>query len=199
MRGFSSIGAVLTISLVGVVTAWSQPAGGLSDPTGDWITAKGYAHIRIVDCGGKWWGVVSSEARPGGIDNKNPDRSLRGRPTLGMPILLGMAQTKANRWEGQIYNSQDGNTYSASISLRDPNTLQVEGCFLSVLCGGEYWTRATPSAAIQIPPNTRPLASKQKITKPPNSNSPNETESDIATEPDADVCLGLAGSPGFAH
>ena len=78
--------------------------------------AKQYARIKIVDCDGRLWGVVAWEAQPG-IDNKNPDRALRSRPTLGMPILLGMTPTKTNQWDGQIYNSQDGHTYSANISL----------------------------------------------------------------------------------
>ena len=47
----------------------------------------------------------------------------------------------SNQWEGQIYNSEDGNTYSASITLSDPNTLRVQGCVLGFLCGGENWTR----------------------------------------------------------
>jgi uncharacterized protein (DUF2147 family) len=199
MRGISSISAGLAMLLIGAVTAWSQPAGGPPDPTGEWVTAKGYAHIRIVDCGGKLWGAVTSEARPGGIDNKNPDRNLKGRPILGMPILLGMVQTKANRWDGQIYNSQDGNTYSASISLKNPDTLKVEGCFLSVLCGGEDWTRVAPSPVAQMPPNARSATSKQKNPNPPNSNRQNVTGGDIATESDSDVCLGLASLPGFTH
>ena len=32
---------------------------------------------------------------------RNPDPKLRNRPTLGMPILIDMAPTKPNKWEGQ--------------------------------------------------------------------------------------------------
>ncbi len=119
------------------------------DAVGEWLVAKEIARIRIADCGGRLWGVVSWEARPG-VDNKNPNQQLRGRPTLGMPVLLGMAQTKANKWEGKIYNSEDGNTYSANITLLDPSTLKVQGCFLGFLCGGENWTRVEPETSKRV-------------------------------------------------
>ena len=58
-----------------------------------------------------------------------------------MPILLDMTPTKPNKWDGQVYNSKNGKTYSANISLFDPNTLRIQGCVLGFLCGGENWTR----------------------------------------------------------
>ncbi len=96
--------------------ASAQPARTPTDPTGEWLVAKQVARIKIADCDGRLWGVVAWEAQPGGIDKKNPDPNLRSRPTLGMPILLGMTPSKGNRWDGQIYNSEDGHTYSANIS-----------------------------------------------------------------------------------
>ncbi|HEY5217132.1 MAG TPA: DUF2147 domain-containing protein [Pseudolabrys sp.] len=70
-----------------------------------------------------------------------------------MPILLGMTRSNLNQWDGQIYNSEDGNTYSANISLLNPSTLKVQGCFLGFLCGGENWSRVeTPPEPIPLPP-----------------------------------------------
>src|SRR2546430_10467084 len=74
-------------------------------PMGEWLVAERTARINIADCGGALWGVVSWEADPGGVDDKNPDTAKRGRPTLGMPILLGMKASGVNQWAGQIYNS----------------------------------------------------------------------------------------------
>jgi uncharacterized protein (DUF2147 family) len=162
------------------------------DPIGEWTVAKQVARIKIADCDGRLWGVVSWEAKPG-IDQKNPDPSLKSRPTLGMPILLGMAPGKAspgkpNKWEGEIYNSEDGHTYSASISLVDPNTLRVQGCFLGFLCGGENWTRFDPPAAAPPPP-------QRPATK--SSNSRKTTGS--TAEPTDDVCSRALGSSGLSH
>jgi len=58
---------------------------------------------------------------------------------------LGMEASGANRWTGAIYNSDNGKTYSGGLTLINPDLLRVRGCILFILCGGENWTRATPS------------------------------------------------------
>lgn len=91
------------------------------------------------------WGVVSWEKEPGGRDTHNPDASKRNRPTLGMPILLDMKKKPgADQWEGHVYNAKDGQTYSSTITPTDPNHLEIQGCVLGFLCGGETWTRVGP-------------------------------------------------------
>jgi uncharacterized protein (DUF2147 family) len=119
-------------------------APALADPTGQWLVAKRYAKIDIVKCDRLYWGIVTWESRVGGVDRNNPDPAKRMRPTVGMPILLAMRQTERNRWEGKIYNSEDGKTYSSNISLLDRDTLKVQGCVMGFLCGGENWTRVKP-------------------------------------------------------
>jgi hypothetical protein len=57
--------------------------------TGEWADEDGLAHIRIENCGGRFWGAVSWEKEPG-IDSKNPDSAKRGLPTLVMPVFLAM-------------------------------------------------------------------------------------------------------------
>ncbi len=140
-----------------VILAAGVPATAAPEPTGEWLVAKGIARIRIVNCGSALWGVVAWEKRAD-TDRNNPDPRLRSRPTLGMPILLGMKPAEANRWEGEIYNSQDGKTYQANISLRGTNVLQVRGCVMGFLCGGEDWSRVKPedSTATAKPPE-RPV------------------------------------------
>ena len=164
----------------------AQPARSPTGPTGEWLVAKQLARIKIADCDGRLWGVVAWEAQPGGVDKKNPDPNLRSRPTLGMPILLGMTPSKDNRWDGQIYNSEDGHTYSANITMVDPNTLRVQGCFLGFLCGGENWTRfetADVTASTQRP--SKPPAKKTAAAPPP--------------DPSEDVCSKTPASTGFSH
>ena len=111
-----------------------------ANPTGDWLVSDGVAHIRVVDCGGRMWGIVAWEKEPG-TDQNNPDPAKRTRPTLGMPIILGMQPAQTNRWEGEIYNAENGKTYSGRIILTGPDTLRIEGCILGFLCGGQDWTR----------------------------------------------------------
>ena len=174
--------------LIANSAALAQPNIPAPGATGEWLVAKQYARIKIADCDGKLWGVVAWEAQPG-VDSKNPDPNLRTRPTLGMPILLGMTPSQSNRWDGQIYNSQDGHTYSASISLLDPNTLRVQGCFLGFLCGGENWTRVNTQDAPATPPTQRTPA------KQPN----NRKTTGSQAQPSDDVCLLALGSAGLTH
>jgi uncharacterized protein (DUF2147 family) len=185
------------IPLASVLTLWLLAAGGAvaqqaavapnPDPTGEWMTEKRYATIRIADCDGHLWGVVASETTPS-LDFRNPDPKLRQRTTLGLPVLLSMTRTKPNKWEGKIYNSQDGHTYSASISLANANMLRVEGCFLGFLCGGEDWTRVEPMDKPGNPPglNTAPFGRRQIS----DGSAPNPAEY---------VCLNVFGPAWLAH
>jgi uncharacterized protein (DUF2147 family) len=145
---------------VALVFAFVSSAMG-QDVTGEWLVREKVAAIKIENCGGQLWGLVSWEKDAGGLDSNNPDPVLRRRPTLGMPVILGMKQTAPNRWEGEIYNSQDGKTYSARIGLAQPDVLRVEGCLLGFLCGGEDWTRFQPRAPAS-PPGARRQAGGQQ-------------------------------------
>lgn len=124
-------------------------AAQAAEPLGEWRDENGKATIRIVDCNTRLWGVVASESIPGGLDSKNPDKAKRTRPMLGMPVLLNMkkADDEKDKWEGKVYNAENGKTYDASIQLKSPNALRVEGCLVWPLCGGQTWSRVDSSAA----------------------------------------------------
>src|SRR5436853_2101591 len=123
-------------------------AGGLApamalDPTGDWRVADGVANIRVAECNGSMWGVVAWEKTPGGRDKNNPDVSKQNRRTLGMPILIDMKKKPGvDQWQGQVYNAKDGQFYSSTIRPIGSDQLEIQGCVLGFLCGGETWTRA---------------------------------------------------------
>jgi uncharacterized protein (DUF2147 family) len=117
-----------------------------ADVTGDWRVADGVANIRVAQCNGSMWGVVAWEKTPGGRDIQNPDASKQSRPTLGMPILIDMKKKAgvADTWEGQVYNAKDGQLYSSTIKPAGTDQLEIQGCVLGFLCGGETWTRVGP-------------------------------------------------------
>ena len=116
-----------------------------ADPTGDWKVADGVANIRVAQCSGNMWGVVAWEKTPGGKDKNNPDASKQSRPTLGMPILIDMKKKPGvDTWEGQVYNAKDGQLYSSTIKPVGSDQLEIQGCVLGFLCGGETWTRVGP-------------------------------------------------------
>ncbi len=132
-------GIILVGGLTGLNPAFA------ADPTGDWRVADGVANIRVAQCNDSMWGVVSWEKTPGGRDENNPDVSKKNRPTLGMATLLDMKKKPGvDQWEGQVYNAKDGQLYSATITPVGTDQLEIKGCVLGFLCGGETWTRVGP-------------------------------------------------------
>ncbi len=113
------------------------------------------------------WGVVAWEKTPGGRDANNPDPARQSRPTLGMPILIDMKKKPgAEAWEGQVYNAKDGQLYSSTITPTDADHLEIKGCVLGFLCGGETWTRVGP------PIPSSPVNSMAKGTQKPIAPAP---------------------------
>ncbi len=163
LRGF-----MRTIIYTGLILTATAGAAFAADPNGDWLVEEGTAQIRIVDCNNSKWGVVAWEKIPGGIDNQNPDAFKKTRPTLGMPILLNMKKKNgSDEWEGSVYNAKNGKIYDSSIKPLAGNKLEIKGCVLGFLCGGETWTRV--GEPIPSPPPGAPKsgsAGQQKTTGP---------------------------------
>ncbi|WP_172112075.1 DUF2147 domain-containing protein [Bradyrhizobium aeschynomenes] len=156
-----------TIAYSAVVFAAGISSALAADPTGDWRVADGVANIRVAQCNGSMWGVVAWEKTPGGRDANNPDPARQSRPTLGMPILIDMKKKPgAEAWEGQVYNAKDGQLYSSTITPTDADHLEIKGCVLGFLCGGETWTRVGP------PIPSSPVNSMAKGTQKPIAPAP---------------------------
>jgi len=187
-----------------------------ADPTGDWRVADGVANIRVAQCNGSMWGAVSWEKQPGGRDENNPDVSKKNRPTLGMATLINMKKAAdAEQWEGQVYNAKDGQMYSATITPVGTDQLEIKGCVLGFLCGGETWTRVGPpiplstaNAVAKGAPKTTGAAPKAApppavaapapTTAAPKSAAAAKPGQKGATDTVGDICL-LPEIAGFAH
>lgn len=128
--------------VVGILAMLVHPAMAFAaGAEGYWWVHDKQARIRVVNCDGAIWGVISWEATPG-MDSHNPDPAKRTRPMLGVPIILDMKADGTDKWSGSIYNSAFGQTVKGSVALTSADTLQITGCVLGILCGGEDWTRA---------------------------------------------------------
>src|SRR5450759_3372164 len=190
------------------------------DPTGDWRVADGVANIRVAQCNGSMWGAVAWEQTPGGRDNHNPDVSKQNRPSLGMAILIDMKKKPGvDTWEGQVYNAKDGQFYSSTIKPLGPDQMEIQGCVLGFLCGGETWTRvagpipsspansmakgapkttgALPRAAASTGPAPAPRTTGSVNAAPKTSGQKLATAVQPA-DPVGDICL-LPEIAGFAH
>jgi uncharacterized protein (DUF2147 family) len=46
------------------------------------------------------------------------------------------------KWTGQVYNAEDGKTYSGNLTFSGGNSLQLEGCALGgLVCKKQTWTK----------------------------------------------------------
>jgi len=143
----------LRTTLIAAALLGVSPGTGLAaEPTGTWYTEEGKATVRIANCGGAMCGTIISlkeandpDTGKPKIDKNNAEASLRNRPMIGVQIVLAMKPSgTANKWAGQVYNAEDGKTYSGSLTLQDANTIKLEGCILGgLICKAATWTRAS--------------------------------------------------------
>jgi len=129
-------------NISGIFFATGLASALAADPTGDWRVADGCGQHprRRLQRQHVGRGGVGEDS--GGRDINNPDVSKRNRPTLGMPILIDMKKKAGvDQWEGQVYNAKDGQSYSSTIKPVGSDQLEIQGCMLGFLCGGETWTR----------------------------------------------------------
>jgi uncharacterized protein (DUF2147 family) len=134
------------LAALGAAPARAQAGGEVS---GIWLTQAGDAKVRVSKCGGGICGVVvwlrapidPATGKPA-VDDKNQNPVLAKRPMIGLPLFSGMEPSGPNKWSGQIYNADDGNSYASNVSVSGPDTLRVEGC-VGALCGGETWSRSS--------------------------------------------------------
>jgi uncharacterized protein (DUF2147 family) len=135
----------------------AMPAFAAS-PKGDWLVEDKTAIIRVDSCGSAMCGTIVWTKKEGGVDENNPDPAKRSRPIMGLQLLMSMKPGSDGRWDGDIYNPENGKIYSSHMWLKDDNTLRIEGCVLGFLCGGQDWTRTTMPAS--APAKRQPPAKK---------------------------------------
>jgi uncharacterized protein (DUF2147 family) len=134
------VSALMTVS-------FSKTAAA-AEALGTWYTGDKESQVRIVNCGGALCGTLvwlkepndPATGRPK-TDKHNADASKQNRPLLGVPIVLAMKPNGPGQWNGEVYNAEDGKTYSGSFTLTGPDTADLKGCVLSILCKSQTWTR----------------------------------------------------------
>lgn len=114
---------------------------------GTWLTKEGKSKVVIEPCEDKicgriiWLKEPLNDAGQPKLDKNNKREALRQRPLIGLPLLTGFVPgDKAGEFEdGDIYNPEDGKTYSSEMALREDGNLMVEGCVL-FFCKEQVWT-----------------------------------------------------------
>jgi uncharacterized protein (DUF2147 family) len=132
-----------------LVLAGSQTALA-AEPVGNWLTQTGTSRIKIADCGGALCGTIIWLKEPNDpetgkpkTDKNNSDAAKKSRPLIGVQIVLGMKPAGEGKWTGQVYNAEDGKTYSGNLTYSGGTSLQLQGCALGgLVCKSQTWTRA---------------------------------------------------------
>lgn len=150
---------VAVLALLSMGTARAQAPAIIE---GTWRTLL-LSEVTIAPCPDGFCGYLSRIVVPEGLlsgaeaeaaaamqpedffDHRNKDPALRSRPMLGLQILTLRQGGKPHVFEGEIYNPEDGNSYSGYMELLGPDAVRLNGCVLfNVICRGEDWTRVPP-------------------------------------------------------
>lgn len=126
------------------------------DIIGVWEVQTGDGHIEILRCGDTYCGSIvwlkesvyppddtcGMTGKPM-VDRENPRKEFRRRPLVGLQIMVGYIFRGNNLWdEGNIYNTENGRTYSSRISLKSRGVLELRGYIGVPLLGGStLWKR----------------------------------------------------------
>jgi uncharacterized protein (DUF2147 family) len=136
------------LAAIALIAVGAMGSALAAEPTGTWLTQGGASRIKIADCGGALCGTIVWLKEPnddGGkakTDKNNPDAAKKTKPLIGTLIVLGMKSSGAGKWAGQVYNAEDGKTYSGNLTLTGDSSLQLQGCALGgLLCKSQTWTR----------------------------------------------------------
>jgi len=136
----------MSLLIFAALLAGATGPAGADTVLGRWKTQTHNAIVEISRCGPSICGrVLSSDAlraNPAMKDAKNAAPALRNRPIQGMQMLSGFRHDGDGVWSaGQVYNAEDGKTYSGKITPVGSNQLKLRGCVFFPLCKTQTWTR----------------------------------------------------------
>jgi uncharacterized protein (DUF2147 family) len=125
-----------------LVASTAQAAPAIA---GRWVTDDRTAVILVAPCtpgATALCGWISRflvpEPAGGLLDAKNPDKALRGRKLLGVPVLTGL-KAEGNAWTGRGYGPKEGRNFDARVKVEN-GKLSVRGC-VAIICRTVVWTR----------------------------------------------------------
>ena len=131
-----------------LLIALAPVSANAADIKGAWFTEAGKARVVMQSCGSNVCGKIVWLKEPNDasgkplVDGLNKDKSLRTRPIIGLQ-LTELKAAENGSWKGEIYNPEDGKSYSAEMNLQRDGSLLITGCmFGGFLCEDQTWTPA---------------------------------------------------------
>ena len=141
-----AVSLALTLAMIASTPPWARAQN--TGILGVWWTENNKGRVEIVDCAAPKQGVCGriiwisqpndSQGRPQ-TDKANKNPNLRKRAIIGLPLFEGWRPVGVNRWKGEVYDPEEGETYDVDITLAG-DKLTLRGCVLFI-CDSDTWTR----------------------------------------------------------
>ena len=104
-------------------------AAQAADPYGTWTRNSTGSKISFYECGGNLCAKIASV------------KDQTKKDTVGKVIMTGATKSGDNTWKGDLFNTEDGKTYSGTVTLQGGG-LNLKGCALAgLVCKDETLTK----------------------------------------------------------
>lgn len=146
------VGAAFLTGLLVLAAQWSLALA--ADPQGVWLTEDKDAALTITTCGSRLCGRIiwleSATGKGGSVrkDQHNPDPAKRTQRICGLLVINDLVSSGPNTWAGNVYNPEDGKTYSGNITVLSDQALKLRAYIgLPIFGRSQTWTRVNNQAA----------------------------------------------------
>jgi len=122
---------LLYLMIVAASVASPGGARAAESIVGTWATAT-LSHIfRVAPCGHFLCVYLAHAPNAHRMtDQHNPDPAKRRRKLAGITLVSNGAANGKARWEGNVYNWEDGKTYFGYVEPVDSRTMKASGCLI---------------------------------------------------------------------
>lgn len=140
-----------TLSFLGAAAlctaaAFAQPAP--AGQLGRWLTESGNLEVDLAPCGAALCGTVVRVLANRSMSSPGTEMAAAdSRPALGMVLLSDFMPSGEGEWKGQIYNRENGKTYSALMTHPAADQLLIRAYIgLPLLGKTQVWRRVGTAA-----------------------------------------------------
>lgn len=116
---------------------------------GRWLTESGNLEVDIAPCGEAFCGTVVKVLANRSMSNPGGELvQADARPVMGMKLLSDLRPAGEGELKGEIYNRENGKSYSTLLSVVGPNQLVVRSYVgLPMFGKTQVWQRVTDTNA----------------------------------------------------
>ena len=142
MKNFKLVRKMLLPAVIAVLATPPAPAAQVR-PGGVWLMQNHKAEVELGTCGDALCGrvvrVLKYPKDGARSDIHNSDPALRGRPLVGLPVLVDF-HGDGGQFQGRAYDPKSGRSYRATMRFVGNDRMVLKACLLFI-CKTQEWTR----------------------------------------------------------